>query len=515
MWLDYFIGFIQIVFLGILTYIKSRLFRNKQRAAPLFNRDCRIAIVGGGIGGTSAAYALVQSGYKNITIYEARDQLGGNAKTHLWQEETNSITTGLSVLAWPLIFRNYIQLLNRLKIPTTIVQLPFFIHHKEKNLVFAHGEQKDQTTRYNRQLKRWKLMVQIVQYTSELFNGKERSLYHFSLFNPFNYISLRMLSIFFGISTNFWNDLVVPMYASSFLSTKLSFIPAAILPVVDSLISIQPDAIPTMQTWIGTSMDVFEKMSKGVRIETNHPVQRVHIERRDNDRISITIDEEKVPYDRIIFACNAQAIIQALIAGNSRPSYLLNLLLSNVSYGDTDDLNMLDGIIHRDRSILPIEYADELCRDYANYIDVKYDPQKRVLYQYNTFILSSWLPNVHAMLKDNHREHQYLDPMFVTYTSSDQPAPKIDSRKIYGRVDNRRAHPSLSFRNQAIALLMRLVQGEDGMYFCGNAVTPANGHDLSLISGFAVAELIGARYVFENDAGSLRDYQRFKRMCIN
>ena len=515
LWVEYLITFIQIILVGILTYIKSRLFGNKQREGPLLNRDCRIAIVGGGIGGTSAAYALIQNGYKNVTIYEARDQLGGNAKTHLWQEETNSITTGLSVLAWPLIFRNYIHLLNRLNIPTTIVQLPFFIHDREKNRVFAHGNQEYQTKRYNRELKRWKKLVHIVQYASELFSGKESSLYHFSLLNPFNYISLRMLSVFFGISNDFWNNLVVPMYASSFLSTKLSFIPAAILPVIDSLISLQPNAIPTMQTWVGTSIDVFEKMTKGVRIQTNHRVQQVHIERRENHQISISIDHEKVRYDRIIFACNAQAIIKALIAGRSNPSYLLNLLLSNVSYGDTDDLNMLDGIIHRDRNILPMEYADELCRDYANYIDVKYDQQKQVFYHYNTFILSSWLPNIHAMLRENHREHQHLEPMFVTYVSSDQPPPKIDSRKIYGKVDNRSAHPSLSFRNQAISLLMRLVQGENGMYFCGNAVTPANGHDLSLISGFAVAELIGARYIFEKDAAPLRDYQRFKRMCIN
>jgi hypothetical protein len=108
-----------------------------------------------------------------------------------------------------------------------------------------------------------------------------------------------------------------------------------------------------------------------------------------------------------------------------------------------------------------------------------------------------------------------MEPMLVTYAPSDQPAPKIDEKKIYGKIDNRRAHPSLSFRNQMISLLIRLVQGENGMYFCGNSVTPANGHDLSLISGFAVAELIGAKYPFEDNASALKDYNRFKTMCVN
>jgi hypothetical protein len=176
---------------------------------------------------------------------------------------------------------------------------------------------------------------------------------------------------------------------------------------------------------------------------------------------------------------------------------------------------MLDGIIHRDINILPNDYAVELRCDYANYIDIKYDRIKKLYYHYNTFILSSWLPNVHAMLKENQIEHRNMEPMLVTYARCDQPAPKIDEKKVYGKVDNRRAHPSLSFRNQAISLLIRLVQGENGMYFCGNSVTPANGHDLSLLSGFAVAELIGAKYPFGDNLSALRDYNRYKRMCVN
>ncbi|CAF5064052.1 unnamed protein product, partial [Rotaria sp. Silwood1] len=67
----------------IYTYIKSHLFDNKNRASLLHNRNSKIAIVGSGIGGVGATYALLCSGYTNVTIYEARDKLGGNAKTHV------------------------------------------------------------------------------------------------------------------------------------------------------------------------------------------------------------------------------------------------------------------------------------------------------------------------------------------------------------------------------------------------------------------------------------------------
>src|SRR5207302_11056455 len=128
--LKYIITFICILLLSIYRYIKSRFFRNNNNNKHVLPLDSKIAIIGGGIGGVGAAYALLESGYKNVTIYEARDKLGGNAKTHIWQNETYNITTGLSVLAWPLIFRNYIHLLNKLNIKTTIVELPFFIHNK-------------------------------------------------------------------------------------------------------------------------------------------------------------------------------------------------------------------------------------------------------------------------------------------------------------------------------------------------------------------------------------------------
>jgi len=146
---------------------------------------------------------------------------------------------------------------------------------------------------------------------------------------------------------------------------------------------------------------------------------------------------------------------------------------------------------------------------------VKYDKINHEYYQYNTFILSSWLPNVNAMLKENKQDQNNFEPMLVTYAPHNRPLPKIDQNKIYGKVSNHRAHPNLSFRNQAISLLMRLVQVENGMYFCGNSVTPANGHDFSLVSGFGVAELIGAKYPFVNNSLALRDFNLYKKMCIN
>ena len=59
---------------------------------------------------------------------------------------------------------------------------------------------------------------------------------------------------------------------------------------------------------------------------------------------------------------------------------------------------------------------------------------------------------------------------------------------------NRTNHPELTPSFLAITWLLRMVQGQQGVYFCESMATPGNGHDLSLCSGLAVAAAIGARY---------------------
>jgi hypothetical protein len=47
----------------------------------MLRRDTRIAVVGGGASGLSAAYLLKKAGYGNVTVFEKEDRLGGKCKT--------------------------------------------------------------------------------------------------------------------------------------------------------------------------------------------------------------------------------------------------------------------------------------------------------------------------------------------------------------------------------------------------------------------------------------------------
>jgi hypothetical protein len=77
-------------------------------------------------------------------------------------------------------------------------------------------------------------------------------------------------------------------------------------------------------------------------------------------------------------------------------------------------------------------------------------------------------------------------------------------------VSNVRAHPHLSLRNLLVAALLRLVQGARGTYYCSSFATPGNGHDLSLLSGLAVASAIGAPYPFADNAAAKDDFESLR-----
>ena len=60
----------------------------------------KVAVIGGGIAGSGAAYTLAKSGY-DVSLFEARDHLSGNAHTFDWDVGGKVIRSCVSVTAWP------------------------------------------------------------------------------------------------------------------------------------------------------------------------------------------------------------------------------------------------------------------------------------------------------------------------------------------------------------------------------------------------------------------------------
>lgn len=282
----------------------------------------RVAVIGGGIAGCGAAYSLAKSGAVEVTLFEERGILGGNAKTNAW-DQFGGVRTGLSVLAWPAeYFRHYTQLLQELGIPTVDVQPTFWVdtdRPADASPFWAHADAATKV-RWATDMHKWDRMVAftrsinegsaqvsqllsipllfVVRFASKIVKlllgliraekgkreGKKQkakqqddatgtkgeaaalkgkpSFYKVTLLNPMNLIPIRLLSRVFGISDSFWEYAVVPVYSSSFLTCHLNDTPAVILPALDDIISVGAGPVKTLKTWAGSSKDVFDAMAR-------------------------------------------------------------------------------------------------------------------------------------------------------------------------------------------------------------------------------------------------------------
>ena len=482
----------------------------------------KVAVVGGGIAGHGAAHALCSSGM-SVDIFEACEQAGGNATTQQWPDGP---VTGLSVLAWPSeYFRNYGALLQKLGLATTSVDLSFFLRRADGES-FVHGRTAALSVRYAKDLKRWAKLVALVRACNGYFTGSNvKSLYHFSLLNPMNVIPLHWLCWYCGVSEGFWDDIITPLHCTTFLTTKLKLIPAVLVPTIDELIPLA--GTPQLTSWVGSSRDVFNG------IEQQHAGELLRVRRASNVELAqqeadgtwtLTVrvsgtglsgSEETLTtiggFDRVIFASNAQHAAKTL--PNTWVWWGVRMLLASVEYSDESCPMFRKGIIHSDTSILPDDAWEEITAHCCNYIEAyppddspNKDPDAAPLFE-NTFVLSSWYPSVRAPTT-------YGEPIEgdgrVRLVSYGLRHPEL-IRAPVGEVTNLTNHPALSPAFLVMTMLLRIAQGQRGVYFCGSMATPGNGHDLSLCSGLAVAAAIGAAYPFD-DAEAAADLTRLRKI---
>jgi hypothetical protein len=381
--------------------------------------------------------------------------------------------------------------------------------------------------KFEEEIQRWNSMVRLTRTINAFFSSStEVSLYHMSFLNPLNVISLRLLSRLFGVSHAFWNEVIVPLYASSFLTIRMNGVPAVILPVLDDLIPLV--GCPVMHSWSGCSREVFDRIamssteaiheseSNGSQLEhssesnkgpclVRHYSHEVLSVMKDKLTSTWTISTTRGTYqgfDAVVYASSSKHVLSSF---KNMPA-LARRIMECVRYTDDHDKSFVQGIIHSDVSVLPSEQREELLSGYANFIQGYEAPsaftssgacEDKGSYLYeNTFILSSWIPAVQGK-STVHSGTSHGMPRLVTYGARN---PDAIINPI-GTVDNISNHPELSMLGLMCVMLVRFIQGgigcdvcskwmsdesgDDGeVYYCGSFATPGNGHDLSFCSGW-------------------------------
>ncbi len=427
----------------------------------------RIAIVGGGISGLGAAWALHRRPDRfDFRLYEAQARIGGNAVTaDMPQDDGSSIPFDISVTACiPSVYHHILLLMQRFGID--LVDTRFSYSVKYRGQVYAHDFDSEIREQLQPEIEKFQRILKRLHWFGALSRSRSKCV---NALNPFNYVSMGTVLNLAGLSGDFRYKVLKPMFVNFLMATNVFDMPAALFARYLEFFDIE--TATTMHTWDRGTRNIYENLSAGFRdkIYLNRPVRKVY--RRSS---GVEIEDEngvKETYDDVIFACNANQTLMIL----DKPTFLERYTLSSIRY-ESELHNHT--IVHSDSSVLPDNEVRPL-ETRSNHIEqygVRPDNYEI------TYIMHNQQPWVNRSDK----------PCLVTYN----PISEIDRGKIIGRWWFQ--HIVHDIRHVALLIhLFRFIQGKRRTWHCG-AHTLVNSQETCFVSGLAAAKQIGADYPFED-----------------
>ena len=439
----------------------------------------RVAIIGGGVSGLGAAWALHQHPDRfDFQLYEAQAQLGGNAITaDMPQDDGGSIPFDISVTACiPTIYHHILLFMQENGID--LVDTRFSYSVKYGDGVYAHDFDSDIRTELKPEIDKFQKLLRRLQWFCRLNKTRSRLL---NALNPFNYLSMGAVLNLGGFSGDFRYKILKPMFVNFLMATNVFDMPASLFARYLEFFNIE-NATP-MQTWDRGTRNLYEKMSAGFRdkIHLERPVRKV---RRGPQGVEVEDENGKTEiFDDAVFACNANQTLMIL----DKPTFLERWLLSSVRY-ESELHNHT--VVHSDASVLP-DSAVEALDTRSNHIEqygVRPDNYEI------TYIMHNQQP--WAKVSDK--------PCLVTYN----PVSTIDESKVVRKWWFQ--HIVHDVRHITLLMPMfRFIQGRRRTWHCG-AHTLINSQETCFVTGLAAARQLGADYPF-NDSETRKWFNFYGR----
>ena len=449
----------------------------------------RIAIIGGGVSGLGAAWALNHSPERfDFRVFEATERIGGNAITaDMPQDDGGSIPFDISVTACiPSVYQHILLLLDRFDID--LVETRFSYSVKYGGRIYAHDFDSEIREQLQSEIAKFQRMLRCLKRFGWLSRSPSKVL---NALNPFNYISMGTVLNWGGFSGDFRYKILKPMFVNFLMATNVFDMPAALFARYLEFFDIE--AATPMQTWDQGTRRIYENLSADYqdKIYLNRPVEKVY--RSPSEVVVQDTAGVRETFDEVIFACNANQTLMML----DQPTRLERLLLASVRY-ESELHNHT--IVHSDASVLPDNEVKPLTTR-SNHIE-----------QYGT------RPDNYEITYIMHNQQPWANrsdkPCLVTYN----PITPIDSTKIVKRWWFQ--HIVHDVRHVALTVnAFRFVQGRHRTWYCG-AHTLINSQETCLVTGLAAARQIGADYPFDdpeatrlfNYYGSILHGGRFRKV---
>jgi len=408
----------------------------------------KIAIIGSGISGMSAAYALHQAGH-DITVYEANAYIGGHSRTVDVVQGAESTTVDSGFIVFNK--RNYphlTALFDHLGVAHEKSDMSFGVDIKEGWLQYTSNNMLGRSENLRRPAY-WKMLFDILRFNKQAPNLIQK------------YPSLTISALVTKMKLDKWfQDYYLKGMGAAIWSTpaaKIDDFPARTFINFfqnHGLMSITNR--PQWYTVTGGSREYIKKITAPYKenIRLNCPVEKVS---QEGEKLIVTSKDGNDSFDEVVFACHADQTLAMI----EQPTKEQKEVLSAFTYQE----NKI--VIHSDESFMP---ADKNC--WSSWVYLSNDSGKE-----KDVSLTYWMNNLQNL--------ETPKPILITLNPVSMPRSTKDTHDTH-----RFRHPI--FDENAIQAQEKIsdIQGINNMWFAG-AYQRYGFHEDGLLSSVRVLEKMG------------------------
>lgn len=409
----------------------------------------KIAVIGSGISGMSAAYLLSAS--NDVTLFEKQPVIGGHSRTKTVQVQGKQIGVDTGFIVFNHVnYPELVGLLRHLDIATQKSDMTFAF--TMNNGAFEWGAENLNA-----------VFAQRSNLLNPAFYGMIRDVLKFfknapNCLTAAESITLGELVDSLSLGKRFRDRFIIPMGAAiwSCPADKMMDFPAKTF--VQFFKNHGLLSLTGQHQWYtvsGGSQNYVKEIIKPLRgnVHINTGIRKVWVE--SGKAMLETDKSEKHTFDHIVLASHADQSL-AMLADATEDE---NKVLGAFTYQKNQ------AFLHGDAAVMPKRKA---CWSSWNY---SADNAKQVAVTY-------WMNRLQGI------DNKY--PLFVTLN----PAQPIAKEKIYD--EHLFEHPVFTREAIAAQALIPTIQGKRNLWFCG-AYQRYGFHEDGLMSGIAVAKALGAR----------------------
>ena len=445
------------------------------KAGHVRERRLKIAIVGTGISGMSAAWLL--SARHDVTVYERNERIGGHSNTVDVPNGRSKIPVDTGFIVYnESTYPNLTALFAHLDVPTEPSDMSFAVSLSGGDLEYAGGAHLTGLFAQKRNVFRprfWSMLNDIRRFYREA---------------PTDMVQLDELRTTLGdyldkrsYGEAFRNDHLLPMAGAIWSAppeSLLAYPAASFIRFHDNHGLLRVSNRPQWRTVSGGSRSYVERLTAAYADRIELGIGAIGVRRCDG-RVAVRDAAGREEwFDHVVFAAHADESLAVL----DDPSAAERALLGAFRYSKNT------AILHSDSSLMPKRKG---VWSSWNYIGPPAG-QERV----NGCTVTYWMNRLQNLKSDK--------PLFVTLNPQREPAP--------GTVHAIEQYDHPLFDTAAIGAQRRLwsLQGARNTWFCG-AYFGAGFHEDGLQSGLAVAEALGGArrpWSVANESGRIFVEQR-------